>query len=138
MGHNLRAFIGRRNAVCELANDWRREATFLPQDFALLFLTDDLFDDITELADMNNHEDCSVLVHFTTAIAQVMEMKSFRTSLAYIETDYFGGYGTQAGVLYADGKIDIRPTKDENIINVILQRLGVYQKMGWMNLKAFS
>lgn len=55
-----------------------------------------------------------------------MERYSFRTRLAYIETDYFGGAGTQSGVLYENGKISVGPRSGEGTINFLLKELGVW------------
>lgn len=130
MAHIIRAFIGRSNIVRRLASDWLEEVILLPQDFTMLFLTDKLFDDITELTDLEDSFNCSAFECFTTAIAKVMEEHSFQASLAYIETEYFGGIGSQSGVLFVDGRIEIEPERSEDIINRILQRLGVYKEAG--------
>lgn len=130
MGHNIKAFIGKNNTIKSLANAWLREVISLPQDLAMLFLTDELFDDITELANLEDDLNCSEFEYFTTAIARILEEHSFHTSLAYIETDYFGGIGSQSGVLYNNGKIEIGPARSQGIINQILQRLGVYKVNG--------
>lgn len=130
MGHCIRAFIGRNDIVKALASSWLREPILLPQNFSMLFLTDELFDDMTELADLKNNLDCSALDFFTTAVARVMAQHSLHAALAYIETEYFGGTGSQAGVLFINGEAEIKPTKSDNIINQILQRLGVYKEKG--------
>ena len=45
--------------------------------------------------------------------------------LAYVETDYFGGIGTQGGVLYENGRIRIAPHSGDGTINLLLRELGV-------------
>lgn len=130
MAHIIRAFIGKSKIIKNLAIDWQREFIFLPQDFAMLFLTDELFDDITEVFNLENDLDCSAFECFTTAIAKIIKKYSTQTSLAYIETEYFGGFGSQSGVLYFDGKMEIEPARCEGIINQILQKLGVSKEDG--------
>ncbi len=45
--------------------------------------------------------------------------------LAYIEAEYFGGIGTQASVLYADGRESGEPMASPDAINQALRFLGV-------------
>ena len=42
-----------------------------------------------------------------------------------METDYFGGIGTQGGVLYENGRIRIAPHSGDGTINLLLRELGV-------------
>ena len=53
-----------------------------------------------------------------------MQEYSLHTRLAYIETDYFGGVGTQGGVLWENGQIIIQPRSGEGTINLLLKELG--------------
>lgn len=50
--------------------------------------------------------------------------------LAYLETDYFGGIGTQAGLLFEKGNMTVEPVEGEGTINYILERMGVYRERG--------
>ena len=129
MGHNINAFIGKNNIIEKLSDDWIKARTIpLKQGFSMVYLTDELLDDMTELSDLENEWDCPEMMFFTKTVFQIMQRYSKNTILAYIETDYFGGTGTQAGVLFENGKIVIEPTKEEKIINKILHRLGVYKE----------
>lgn len=130
MGHNIRAFIGKNDVIEKLASNWLAKVILLKQGYSMVFLTDRLFDDITELSDLDNEEDCLELDFFTTAISEIMKEYSYKSMLAYVETDYFGGTGTQAGVLFKNGNIIVKPAKEENIINIILHKLGVYREKG--------
>lgn len=122
--HIIRAFIGKENAIRKLADNWLKEQIILPQGFALLFLTEDFFDDIEELTDIKNSLD-NQFEFFTSSIAHIMEHHSFKSKIAYIETEYFGGVGGQGGVLYVDGKMTIPPTWENGIGGIILSELGV-------------
>ena len=64
------------------------------------------------------------------AAEQILQQYSFRTKLAYVETDYFGGVGTQAGVLYENGRISIEPRSGDGTINLLLKELGVWCRPG--------
>ena len=47
-------------------------------------------------------------------------------SLVYLETDYFGGTGTQAAIAWKGGKIVVPPTRAAGgIINTALREIGV-------------
>ncbi len=69
MGHGIRAIIGKNNAVKNIADFWHyADVIELQQDYSMIFLTDKLFDDITELYDEKNNLDCCGLVFFTTSV----------------------------------------------------------------------
>ncbi len=48
----------------------------------------------------------------------------------YIETDYFGGYGTQIGILFKNNSVINSPISEEGIINKLLKEIGVLKYMG--------
>lgn len=126
MGHNISAIIGRRNTIQKLADTWIDASVIeLPQEFAMVFLTDTLIESIEELNHISDDFCCPELCNFSIIAEQLLQEFSLHTRLAYIETDYFGGVGTQGGVLYEDGKILIKPRSGEGTINELLKELGV-------------
>lgn len=131
MGHTLRAIIGDNHTRKKLADNWIcAEVEKLPQNYAMIFLTDALFDDVTELFAEENMLDCSVLTHFTTAIFNLLCDSSFHSHLIYLETDYFGGYGSQAAVLLENGKITAGPISGIGTINQLLHKIGIQRWKG--------
>ena len=127
MGHCIRAVIGARESVRRLAEDWlKAQAVELPQGFGMIFMTDDLLEDVGELLEVSDELPFSELENFTEEVKTLIERYSFRTKLAYIETEYFGGVGTQAGVLYENGRIAVEPSRGEGVINILLRELGVW------------
>lgn len=132
MRHNINAFIGKDDIIQKLSDDWIKARDIpLKQGYSMVCLTGDLFDDIMELSEADDELNCSELTLFTTAIFDIMQEYSNNSMLAYIETDYFGRTGTQAGVLFENGRIIINPTeKESGIINIILHKLGVYRENG--------
>lgn len=131
MGHSIRAFIGKDDVIQKLSDDWIKARDIpLKQGYSMVCLTGDLFDDIMELSEAEDELNCSELTLFTTAIFDIMQEYSNNSMLAYIEADYFGGIGMQAGVLFENGKIIINPTEKSGIINIILHKLGVYRENG--------
>ena len=126
MGHCIHAIIGARESIHKLADDWvHADEIELPQGFGMVFCTINLLDDVEELME-NSDEPCfEELEYFDGAVKELMERYSFQTKLVYIETDYCGGFGTQSGVLYENGKIAIASKSGEGTINALLKELGV-------------
>ena len=131
MGHQINAIIGKRQAVRVFADRWTwAEVVDLPQDCGMVFLTDALFDGITQLFDGPGREEPSSLTLFTSAIRRALEEAARPGPLAYIETDYAGGYGTQAGVLLERGQAALGPLEGAGAINRLLRAIGVWSRPG--------
>lgn len=121
MGHCVRAIIGAHKVVQRIENDWYAKEINLPQGYGMIFLTDALLDNIAELFESANESSTpDAVTNF------LLQEYSFHTKLAYIETDYFGGIGTQSGILYENGNISIPPCSGEGAINSLLRELGVW------------
>lgn len=131
MGHNLSAIIGSWTATEKLAADWPCAQTIhLPQGYCLIPLTDDFFDTVTAVFGTSNEASTTDLIYLTAAIHHLLCQYALHDKLIYIETDYTGGVGTQAGVLYSNGQISTLPQSDSGIINGLLQALGVKRLPG--------
>ena len=70
-------------------------------------------------------EDVSFLLCWSGAVRRWLEGYSCCRPLAYIETDYFGGCGTQAGVLVEKGRVAVPPVEGAGTIDRLLAALGV-------------
>lgn len=129
MGHHIRAVIGKRSDVQKLADDWVFSKLIeLPQDFAMVPMTIRLLENVEELMELSEAElDCG-LDGLDNSVIRLLEEYSLQTKLAYIETDYFGGIGTQGGVLYENGAEKISPQVGKGSINVLLKELGAWRK----------
>ncbi|MDO5559776.1 MAG: hypothetical protein Q4F95_09290 [Oscillospiraceae bacterium] len=131
MGHMIRGIIGKDSVMQNVSKNWRKaEKIILPQDYSLICLNDDLFDVITELIDEGNTCEYPVLNYLTTSIIRFLETESADSQLVYIETNYFGGSGTQAGVLFENGSIKTQPVCNDGAINQLLHNIGVYKEKG--------
>lgn len=128
MGHSIKAVIGRRADVRKISEDWLCNMIELPQDFGMVPLTIKLLEDMEELLEPSGDDPCSELDGFDRTAADILESYSFRTKLAYIETDYFRGVGTQGGVLYENGREACPPRVDEGTVNALLKELGAWRK----------
>ena len=58
-----------------------------------------------------------------TVTIYLLQVHSFHTKQAYIETDYFGGIGTQSGILYENGNISIPLCSGEESITIFINSL---------------
>lgn len=129
MGHHIKAIIGKQADIQKLADDWvYGKLIELPQDFGMVPMTITLLDDVEEITELSESElDCG-LDGLDESVIWLLENYSFHTKLAYIETDYFGGVGTQGGVLYENGREKISPQAGKGTINVLLKELGAWRK----------
>ena len=140
MGHNIEAFIGHGDRINSLATVWSRSPIQLSQGLSMLFLTTELYDEITLWAHGGNDVFPDIFVLLNTAIIRMLEEHSRQGKLAYVETDYAGGVGTQSAILYENGRLKFPPiyTEDfkrwtpieERAINIVLKELGVYKLSG--------
>ncbi len=129
--------IGKENDIRRIANNWvYAEYHNLNQGFGMIFLTDDLFDDITELVNSKNEiefEDQFVLMN--SSIHELLKIESRNCNLAYIETDYIGGYGIQSSVLYRDGKIAMEPSRTEGTTKEITDNSPINKVLSKMDVR---
>ncbi len=132
MGHCISAIVGRHSDVCRIAENMiHADLIELPQGYGMVLMTDKLLRDVEELAEVSDEIVFPELDRFTEAVRELMERYSFHTKLAYIETDYFGGAGTQGGVLYENGCAAAAPSVAETgVINALLSELGVWREPG--------
>lgn len=125
MGHHIEAFIARL-AVLQQGFKYPAAAPLIPlaQGFALLPVTDAL-----EKAPGDGGEAENPYTEFwrlSGPLAGLGKEISEAGKVAYVETDYFGGSGSQAAMLWDAGEV-IGPPYQSRIgaINQVLARLGV-------------
>lgn len=123
----IRAVIGRNETVKNITDNWVNIHTApLPQEYTMIFITDQFFCDITELYDEKYNEYYPGFTRLTTPVIHFLEDYSFRSQLIYIETNYCFGYGSQAGVLFENGKMADSPLSGEGAVNKLLKIIGVW------------
>jgi hypothetical protein len=140
MGHQLHAVIGPTGPVSAFASQWARaRLVSLPQAFALVPVTDALHDDIVERVAIGEADPFEGFVLLSAGVEAVLREASRVGPLAYIETDYFGGHGSQSAVAWDRGRMLAGPytTGEEHrwsfraclpaqwAINRVLSRMGV-------------
>ncbi len=116
MGHYIQCIIGKDNVINELTNNWiHANKLSLKEEFSLIPMTEELIDDINELANCGSdlaHDEFEML---SKSVELVLKEISHLGKIAYIETEYFGGSGVQSAISYKNGKIQDGPksTKTE-------------------------
>jgi len=137
MPHCINAFLGNNERINALSELWVKGRSIqLSQGMSMLFLTDELFDDITELASIDDDVTVDGFQYLTSAIIEVLEKHSHLSKLAYFETEYFGGRGSQVAILYENGKqkfpaiftndITDWEVDEERAINKVLKDFNVH------------
>jgi hypothetical protein len=131
MGHAINGFIATYEALSNAAHSLNAARVCrLGGGFGFLPLTDEvarLEDPASEFAQFHRLTEPMV----AWALAQ-----SHRFPIAYIETDYFGGDGAQASVMWRNGSVDFGPIEtvddhahrtplEKGAINQAVRRLGV-------------
>ena len=130
MGHQITAIIGKREDIEQITERRRCQTEELPQGFGMVYLTARLFDDIAAQYDAPNRTLCAELTYLTEAVHQFLREHSRRVKLAYIETDYAGGWGTQAGALYENGELTDGTRSGTGTVDRLLRQLGVRRCQG--------
>lgn len=127
----IRAVIGKNSTVKNIENFWHyAEAAELHQGYSVIFLKDKLIDDITELYDNEDNSDFPDTKLLKSSVFHFLQDYSVGSQLVYIETDYFGRYASQAGVLFENGRMIDSPVSETGIINKLLELIGVLKYRG--------
>jgi hypothetical protein len=58
------------------------------------------------------------------SIAEICVALTTSGESAYVEAEFFGGDGTQAGVVFRNGQIEVGPIVEEEAINLVIAELG--------------
>lgn len=145
MSHHIQVIIGKEAIIDELKNRWVHAYKLsLKQGFALIPLKTELLEDITELVNNQGENQYTEFEYLNASLDELLMSESHRRQLAYLETDYFGGVGTQSAILYKNQAIGLGPLKTEirwnselmsceilpegkQAINQVLERIGVRQ-----------
>jgi hypothetical protein len=135
MGHNISGFIARAGELRQ-ASARLEGARVVPLSLGFGFLP------LTEQINDKNLPASSfeLLVELTDLRANWAQRTSITLTLAYVETDYFGGIGSQSGIAWAEGRVMFGPIRTttsweegrhvappllEEAINQTVRRIGV-------------
>lgn len=110
MGYTLEALIGSAGALHAAASQWP-DAVLVPlaHDLALLPMTDELFDAVTDGATEQ------VLGFWKLPGGFDREVPSWSSAgpVGYVEADFSGGVGSQRAALWAAGELVLGPPDEE-------------------------
>ena len=145
MGHSISAIIGKAPISKTIAKSFDLP-TIERDQFIIIPLNACHSDFWTDKLDLNEFEDRDIILDCVST--HYFAKKLFKNKpYAIIETDYFGGTGDQAALLYQDGKL-IKDEGRQSIgpINRILKELGVnkgvfkdeFDRMGLGNYRYFE
>lgn len=121
MGHMIHAVISKR--PCS-----EHKAVDLPQGFFLTPVTHSFLDKLDDALEATApHVDG--FIYLGGALRPALERESRLAPLVYVETDYFGGTGTQSAALFEAGELTFAEAgKTSGAINRALLRLGVRRR----------
>jgi hypothetical protein len=148
MAHQLEGFIGRHSSFrAALTSFQSARVVWLPQAFALLPLSDSFVVEVTEHFGNARQLAHPEFLALTPALSLLGNELSLLTPTAYIETEYFGGHGSQGSIVWDLGRIVLGPLRTgelrdwefsplidvplhEGAINQALRYLGVIRAHG--------
>lgn len=126
MAHNIRCLIGTESEIISVIQHLRlpRKAIVnLPQNFDLVFLDETAMEAVKKNWDNEQHIENSW--GLTQGILDFMQFIC-REKIAYIETEYFGGTGTQCAALVEKGKLFVFFFEPDSPYTVEDSDLGSY------------
>jgi hypothetical protein len=126
MGYYLNAFLGRQDDLKKIVEKFRTSKVVpLTDQVALLPMTEKLFDEI------NDYRINDTIGSFDFLTADV-EREILNTidggMVAYVEVEYFGGTGSQSGILWKEGKRIYEKELEQDVVNDILRQFGVVKE----------
>jgi hypothetical protein len=140
VGHYLHAVIGPRPVVASFASDWHYAVSIdLPQDFALVPISNALSDDIVELVSMRTPAVYYEFDRLTNALECVLLAVSKKGAVGYVEANYHGGTGFQKAIAWKDEQRIFGPAESSELwtangmkitgaINGMLAAIGVWTR----------
>lgn len=124
----------------ELATLEGFEMAVLKQDRIFIYLNSTIESEIARVFGVDSSRYCKELGKLETAVVQYAADRSNRGPIAYVETEYFAGSGSQGAILWNEGQVVLGPLhhNDEIIdghvvvpmlqgmpINRVLRAMGV-------------
>jgi hypothetical protein len=109
MSHHIRGFIARKDDLCRAATDLTgARVVSLSLGFGFLPVTE-------QLGGGDEPAPFEHLERLTARLGAWAEAASAAFPLAYVETDYFGGYGWQAAMAWVGGRVTFGPVRTTDL-----------------------
>jgi hypothetical protein len=146
MSHYIQAIIFKTEQVKSIADKFPNSRfANLRQGITLIPMEDELFDFITESSVIKNNDiPTDNFTYVNSSIFGLLCDISRNCQIGYIETDYFGGTGTQTAILFDNGKVygpyhtNTVKQAPKRAINTILEKLGVSKQHYWDEFEAIG
>jgi hypothetical protein len=124
MGHRITGLIARREVLTRLNDPFAGQPCFsLAKGLAFMPLDRQNLDEITGLDAGKAVGDFSYL---TGRLIELLRLASRVGDIAYVETDYHGGFGEQGAAVFRDGEMIGHPDwREGGPINDALSKIGV-------------
>lgn len=135
MGHSINAFIGKPAMISNLIKnipesiiDLSTDFKLLSSEYQMLFYTVYMNEYFDELFKDDSIPENLKTIWVDKSMIKFIETYCKNGLLAYIETDYFGGIGEQAAILFKNGNLIIPEYEKDWLINSVLKKIGVIKK----------
>ncbi len=123
MGYRLKAFIGTKESLVPIISKYAYAILVdLNDEISMISVTDELFDEINQMVKSTKIAPFSFLSH--NLESKVLKLIGNAT-LAYVESDFFGGHGGHAGLIWKNGIREFVRGIEHGTLNEILGKLGV-------------
>jgi hypothetical protein len=141
MTYVIQAIVARTNVLSVSAQ--QSDIIPLEQQFSMLLMTEALYDEVINRFEQS--ETPAGFLFLSKRVRDWLARYSTEGAIAYIETDIFGGYGSQSACVYEHGECVIAPfvtsfapeanrmlglALENFAINTALRRIGVVRTPG--------
>lgn len=125
MGHAIQAIVLAPGVAIRDPEPSHLVTVALPQGFALVPLTDELFDELRTLYPSEEPDPHAEFWKLSAPVLRFVLRLSRGGAVAYLETEYSGGAGEQAAASWRAGSAAVHPRRaDVGPINEALRSLG--------------
>ncbi|CAI6035382.1 hypothetical protein PAECIP112173_00800 [Paenibacillus sp. JJ-100] len=122
MGYYFRGIITSIDIIDSFKNSYSNLVIIhLYNGLVTIPLTDELYDEIN----MNQGKTINKYEYLTDQIGLFCSKNSNLSKTAYVEAEYFGGVGSQNGIVWDSGKVVFEETMSKDAINKALKILGI-------------
>ncbi|MNP14531.1 hypothetical protein D3C76_1068610 [compost metagenome] len=122
MGYYFHGIITSIDIIDSIKNRYNNLVIIpLYKELVIIPLTDELFDEIN----MNQGRTINKYEYLTDLIGLFCAEISKLSKTAYVEAEYFGGSGSQNGIVWDQGEVVFEKTISSNAINKTLEILGI-------------
>jgi hypothetical protein len=125
MAYQLQAILGSKHPLQTWCDQYNH-AKLIPlyQNLYLVPFTDDLYDEINQFT---KSPEITGFFFLNTRIASLLKNLSHSTSstIAYVESEYFGGTGEENAIVWENGDMVYKEQGVHSAVNRALKQLGV-------------